>query len=167
MAITLPKPSSSCAGGNGPGVCLPRSHRALVFGTYETSWQLHQSLRPQPQRPGVSLEHTFGNLHGSHRVPQRLLRSESRKRSLSAALDQAWQNKQDTNPSRSLGLQTSTATKAPATQPLRLQGQAVYPAVLERLAKDPPQLWLDWWDELPSEQGTQLSSSTKHYLQLR
>lgn len=48
----------------------------------------------------------------------------------------------------------------------RLHGQAVYPAVLERLAKDPPQLWLGCWDELPSEQGTQLSSSTKHYLQL-
>lgn len=131
-------------------VCLPWSHSALVFGTYETSWQPNQSLRPQPQRPGVSLEHTFGNLHGSHRVPQRLLKSESRKRSLSAALGQAWQNKQDTNPSGPLGLQTSTATKTAATQALGLQGQVVYTAVLERLAKDRPQLWLGWWDELPS-----------------
>lgn len=31
--------------------------------------KLHQSLCPQPQRLRVSLEHTFGNLPGSHGVP--------------------------------------------------------------------------------------------------
>lgn len=40
------------------------------------------------------------------------------------ALDQVWQNKQDRNLSRPLGLQTSTATKVPAAQALGLQGQA-------------------------------------------
>lgn len=50
-----------------------------------------------------------------------------RKRSLSVALDQVWQNKQDRNLSRPLGLQTSV-TKVPAAHVLGLQGQAVYPA---------------------------------------
>lgn len=112
--------------GNGPGVCPLESP---CLGLWNL-WDLAASPVSPPPILNVSVS-LLNTLLVTYMDRIECLSTDLnltvRKRSLSVALDQVWQNKQDRNLSRPLGLQTSV-TKVPAAHVLGLQGQAVYPA---------------------------------------